>query len=150
MAHTLTADLVMRAIKRCRNSQASGPDNFHLEATQNYGNPIDFGNFSCSVLIYICLICIVVCMHNFHSAYIFIVCNMYVIYNLVHVPPLFDNYHIVLNCTTNCVYSPMTHILHTLDFKYILLLLHMVMTTLRYTHNMKPLNFTQEYDTLKL
>ena len=40
-------------------------------------------------------------MHSFHSAHIFILCNMYVIYNQVNVPALFDIYHIVLNCTVH-------------------------------------------------
>ena len=35
----------------------------------------------------ICLLCAVVFMNNFHSAHIFIVCNMYVIYNQVNVLP---------------------------------------------------------------
>ena len=46
-------------------------------------------------------------MHNFYSAHIFSVCNMYVIYNQVNVLVLFDNYHIVLNCTAHFVHSPL-------------------------------------------
>ena len=47
-------------------------------------------------------------MRNFHSAHIiFIVCNMYVIYNQINVLALFENYHIVLNYTTHFVHSPL-------------------------------------------
>ena len=45
----------------------------------------------------ICFLCIVVCMHNFHSAHI-IVCTCTIIYNKVNALAVlnFDIYHIVL------------------------------------------------------
>ena len=51
--------------------------------------------FSCFLFLFIvciCVLCTVVCMHNFHSAHIFII-------NSVNGIALFNNGHIVLNCT---------------------------------------------------
>ena len=55
----------------------------------------------------LCLLCTVVCMHNFHSAHIFIVCNMGISYNQVNVFALFDHYHNFYYFTDHFVHSPL-------------------------------------------
>ena len=73
--------------------------------------------------IYICLcfLCIVICMHRFHSAHVFKVCNSVIwpthsIFNYGHIVKLYSHF----------VYSPLNSYVYIhwiLDFKYILLLL---------------------------
>ena len=77
----------------------------------------------CFMYLYICLcvLCIVICMHTFHSAHIFKVCNSVIwpthsIFNYGHISKLY----------CHVVYSPLNSYVDIhwiLDFKYILLLL---------------------------
>ena len=73
------------------------------------------------VLIYICLcfLCFVICMHSFHSAHIFKVCNSVIWPNYGHIVKLYSHF----------VYSPLNSYVYIhwiLDFKYILLLLLLI------------------------
>ena len=64
--------------------------------------PVDFITYF--LYLCICLLCIVDCMHNYHSVHIF----------MVH------NGHIVLNCTTYFMYSPL-NFLYTSDIIIIII-----------------------------
>ena len=79
--------------------------------------------FGTNLPLCLCFLCIMICMHSFHSAHIFKVCNSVI--RPSH--SKFDYGHIVLNYTAHIVYSPLNlyaYIHWILDFKYILLLLH--------------------------
>ena len=84
-------------------------------------------HFFCFMYLYICLcfLWFVICMHSFHSAHIFKVCNSVIrpthsIFNYGHIVKLYSHF----------VYSPLNSYIYIhwiLDFKYILLLCHMQM-----------------------
>ena len=65
----------------------------------------------------LCVLCIVICMHSFHSAHIFKVCNSVIcpthsIFNYGHIVKLYSHF----------VYSPLNSYVYIhwiLDFKYI-------------------------------
>ena len=86
--------------------------------------PFLFFILSCFIYLYICLcfLCIVICMHSFHSAHIFIVCNSVM---------CTKSFNIWLWLYCFKLYSPycvqftelICYIHWILDFKYILLLL---------------------------
>ena len=59
------------------------------------------------VFVRICLLCTVVCMHNFHSAELFIVCNSVICTNTFNILAILHNGHIALNYTGHFVYSPL-------------------------------------------
>ena len=74
----------------------------------------------------LCFLCIVICMHSFHSAHIFKVCNSvkwptHSIFNYGHIVKLYNHF----------IYNPLNSYIYIhwiLDFKYIyiLLLLHLI------------------------
>ena len=71
--------------------------------------------------LYICLcfLCFVICMHSFHSAHIFKVCNSVIWPNYGHIVKLYSHF----------VYSPLNSYVYIhwiWDFKYILLLLFLL------------------------
>ena len=80
--------------------------------------PVDFLFFLglCTfIYIYVCFLCIVICMHSFYSAHIFIICNS------VPTHSIFDYGHIVLNYTAHIVYSPLNSYVYIhwiVAFKY--------------------------------
>ena len=79
--------------------------------------------FVCFMYLYIICLCIVICMHNFHSAHI--VYNSVICTKSFNILTLFYNGYIVLNYTAHFVYSSLNsyvYIYWILDFKYILLL----------------------------
>ena len=83
-------------------------------------HPLTFYPFLFYVVIYMFMfLCIVICMHSFLSAHIFI--------KSFNVLVLCYNGDIVLNYTAHFVYSPLNSYVYIhwiLDFKYILLLLY--------------------------
>ena len=96
--------------------------------------PVDYLSFFCFLYLYICLcfLCIVICMHSFHSADIFIVYNSVICTNPFN--NVFYNGHIVLNYTGHFVYNPLNSYVYLhwiLDFKYIIIisLMYMYMHT---------------------
>ena len=74
----------------------------------------------------ICLLCIVICRHSFHSAHLFIVYNTVICTNSYNIVALLYNGDIVLNYTAHFVYSPLNSYVYThliLGFKYIIIIL---------------------------
>ena len=71
----------------------------------------------------LCLLYIVICMHSFHSAHIFIVYNSVICTKSFNILALFYIGHLVLNYTAHFVYSTLNSYVYMhwiLDLKYIL------------------------------
>ena len=89
-----------------------------------------FGTIYLLTLSFLCLcfLCIVICMHSFHSAHIFIVCISVICTN----NSIFELYngHIVLNYTAHFVYSPLNSYVYIhwiLDFKIYIIINHYIL-----------------------
>ena len=81
--------------------------------------------FVCTCIYVLCSLCIVICMHSFYSAHIFIVCDSVIC--TTH--SIFDYGHIiiVLNYKAHIVYSPLNSYVYIhwiLDFKYVILFIY--------------------------
>ena len=55
----------------------------------------------------LCLLCTVVCMHNVHTAHIFIVCNSVICTKSFNILSILYNGDIAINYTGHFTYSPL-------------------------------------------
>ena len=88
--------------------------------------PVDFlSSFVlCTYIICLCFLCIVICMHSFHLAHIFKVCN-----SVIWPTHSILNYGHIVKLCSHCVYSPLNSYVYIhwiLDFKYIIIIIKWV------------------------
>ena len=81
----------------------------HLLYSEYYNIPVYIITYLMFLYLCICLLCTVLCMHNIHTAHVFIVCNSVICTNTFNILAILYNSHIALNYTGNfVVYSPLS------------------------------------------
>ena len=73
--------------------------------SEHYNFPVYILTYLMFMYLCLCLLCTVVCMHNVHSAHIFIVCNSVICTKSFNILARLYNGYIALNYTGNFVYS---------------------------------------------